>query len=97
MGSLSFITEIHDDEVGLLEAAGYMDARHLSKVEAAVLHQELEKANDLLRLLDVAPSLDRATAWVEAAKREFDGPVARSEPEPEPELEPETSNSRFAA
>ena len=69
MPALKTIPGIKADEVELLEAAGFLDTTHLSKVTAEELHRELEKANKVLEIVKVAPSLDRVSQWVGKSKR----------------------------
>ena len=68
MSELTSIKEIQSGQLELLEAAGYVELRHLVEVEPAVLHGELKKANDMLAILDEAPDLDQVQTWVARAR-----------------------------
>ena len=64
--------------VGLLEAAGHRSAHTLAVAEASLLHRELVRANEVLRLVDSPPDLQTLRGWVASAREAISGGGARS-------------------
>jgi len=78
------LTDIHGigaDTAELLEAAGFVSARDVAMALPGELHAELEKANDLLKILGKPPGGKEVANWVEAARKLTgeQGPAARHE------------------
>jgi len=68
MAGLTSISEIEAGQIDLLEAAGYVEVRHLAEADPAALCAELEKANAMLSVVDTAPPLDEVELWVNRAR-----------------------------
>lgn len=68
MTRLSSITQINSLSLELLEAAGFLDMEALSRVNAATLIQELEKANNVLRITDSLPTYQDINEWIAVAR-----------------------------
>jgi hypothetical protein len=91
MADLTSIMDLQPEQFELLEAAGYVDARHLVNVSAQVIHAELLKANRMLDIVEVAPGLEEVEAWVAQAKKGKGSRRSLLE-EAEEEAENETAN-----
>lgn len=85
MAKLTSIDGIQDGQLELLEAAGFVEVRHVADIEASVLHKELEKANKMLSILDEMPGLEEVEAWVTKARG--GEPTAEADESEEPEDE----------
>lgn len=55
--------EISRSEVELLEAAGYIDVAAFGDFSTQEIYDELERANQMLSIVDEVPSLERIATW----------------------------------
>ncbi|MFC7337138.1 DUF4332 domain-containing protein [Haloferula chungangensis] len=68
MQTLESIKVINPENRELLEAAGWVDPRQLALASAKGVHAELVKANGILKLAEVAPTLEAVGQWISDAR-----------------------------
>jgi hypothetical protein len=68
MMNLSTIPELSEASRELLEAAGFPDANSLAKADVAGLAKELERANRILQIAEIAPDRGSVEAWIASAR-----------------------------
>lgn len=78
MVKLKQLEGIAPEEADLLEATGWLDARSLAKAKVELLFDELQVANDALKILPTAPERSQVEAWVALAQGAVDSMVSES-------------------
>ncbi|MGB6221416.1 DUF4332 domain-containing protein [Haloferula sp.] len=66
--NLKSIKGIRDGDFELLEAAGWVDTRRLAMAQPGEVLTEIEKANEVLRLVKSVPELDVVAGWISEAQ-----------------------------
>ncbi|MBB5352039.1 hypothetical protein HNR46_002280 [Haloferula luteola] len=87
MPSLKTLTGIAEEEIELLEAAGYLETAHLQKVDAGTLLEELEKANEVLDIVETLPSQRKVESWIRKANTKGKGSGSRKASGAEPKAD----------
>ncbi|MCX6845909.1 MAG: DUF4332 domain-containing protein [Verrucomicrobia bacterium] len=62
------IDGIDEDSLALLEAAGFQNVASLARIGPIVLHRELTRANELLRITSSVPETAQLRQWIDAAR-----------------------------
>ncbi|MGB1130416.1 MAG: DUF4332 domain-containing protein [Haloferula sp.] len=88
MSKLTTITGIRDEQIELLEAVGYVELRHLKATNAKKLLTELEKANDMLGIVEALPDMDELEGWIAEVKGDSGAEEESHRKEEEVEDEP---------